>query len=86
MKMKKFFIVFFIPLFSFCSGGNKSMNNVDKEVYMDSLIDVASGVKKVDQIEDRREALSILRNEYPKMSRTWDKIEKSIDNKEVFSQ
>ena len=54
------------------------------ERYIDSLVNVASGLDGESLISNRRHALSILRSEYPQLSEKWDKMEVSINNCEVY--
>lgn len=54
------------------------------EKYIDSLVNVASGLDGENFVANRRHALSILRSEYPQLSDKWDKMEISINNCEVY--
>lgn len=54
------------------------------EKYIDSLVNVATGLDGETLVANRRHALSILRSEYPEMCDKWDKVEVSINNGEVF--
>lgn len=54
---------------------------MQKEVYIDSVLNVAAGVGKYQYLrENRLNALKILKKEYPDMVQKWDSIESSIYN------
>lgn len=59
-------------------------NQMKHEKYIDSLVNVATGLDGETLVANRRHALSILRSEYPQMSEKWDKVEISINNGEVY--
>lgn len=59
-------------------------NQMKHEKYIDSLVNVATGLDGQTLVANRRHALSILRSEYPQMSEKWDKVEISISNGEVY--
>jgi len=59
-------------------------NEMRHEKYIDSLVNVASGLDGENLVANRRHALSILRSEYPQLSDKWDKMEISINNCEVY--
>ena len=59
----------------------KHMNH---EQYIDSLVNVATGLNGTTLRANRQHALDILRNEYPQMSDKWDAVQKSIDNLELY--
>lgn len=59
-------------------------NQMKHEKYIDSLLNVATGLDGQTLVANRRHALSILRSEYPQMSEKWDKVEISISNGEVY--
>lgn len=53
-----------------CSQKQKSISDMtpmEKEVYVDSLVNVASGIDGVTLRENRKNALEILRKEYPNL-------------------
>lgn len=56
------------------------------EVYADSLVRVATGLEGVTKPLNRKNALKILRKEFPTMKDYWDKCEESINNMEVYSE
>lgn len=57
-----------------------------REAYIDSLVNVATGLDDVSKPLNRKNALKILRKEYPTMTEKWDKCEESIDNMELYSE
>lgn len=54
------------------------------EQYIDSLVNVATGLNGITLRTNRQHALDILRSEYPEMSEKWDAVQKSIDNLELY--
>ncbi|WP_042369871.1 hypothetical protein [Bacteroides neonati] len=56
------------------------------EAYIDSLVNVATGLDGVGKPKNRKNALDILRKEYPTMKEKWDRCEECIDNMELFSE
>lgn len=59
-------------------------NQMRHEKYIDSLVNVAAGLDGESLVANRKNALSILRSEYPQLSDKWDKMEISINNCEVY--
>lgn len=57
-----------------------------RETYIDSLVNVATGLDGVSKPLNRKNALDILRKEYPTMTEKWDKCEESIENMEMYSE
>lgn len=54
-------------------------DRMKREVYIDSVVNVALGVGKYEHMrENRINALNILKEEYPSMTQKWDSIEISI--------
>ena len=60
---------------------DKQMN---RERYIDSLINVATGLEGATLRANRQHALDILRKEYPGMQERFDEIQRSIDNMEIY--
>lgn len=63
-----------------------TMTPMEKEVYIDSLVNVASGLNGVTLRENRKNALKILRKEYPTLNDRWERMEECINNMEVYSE
>lgn len=61
-------------------------NQMKHEKYIDSLVNVATGLEGETLVSNRRHALSILRSEYPQMNDKWDKVEVSIENCEIYGE
>lgn len=59
---------------------------LNHEAYIDSLVNVATGLDGVSKTQNRKNALNILRKEYPTMTEKWDKCEESIDKMEMYSE
>lgn len=57
-----------------------------REAYIDSLVKVATGINGVSKPLNRKNALNILRKEYPTMEKRWNKCEESINNMEMYSE
>ena len=69
-----------------CSQKQKSISDMtpmEKEVYVDSLVNVASGI---DGVTLRENALEILRKEYPNLENRWKRMEECINNMELYSE
>jgi len=62
------------------------MSAAEKELYIDSLVNVAVGLKGTTLRENRKQALKILRKEYPTLEERWIKVEESINNMEIYSE
>lgn len=72
-----------------CSQKQKSISDMtpmEKEVYVDSLVNVASGIDGVTLRENRENALEILRKEYPNLENRWKRMEECINNMELYSE
>ncbi len=54
------------------------------ERYIDSLVNVATGLDGETLVRNRQNALDILKKEYPQMNEKWDSVQESIDNMEVY--
>ena|GEM_PF-4785236 len=54
------------------------------KAYIDSLVDVATGLYDETDTDGRRHALVILWQKYPQMSDKWEKVSESIDNMDVY--
>ena len=50
------------------------------ERYIDSLVNVATGLDGETLVRNRQNALDILRKEYPQMNEKWDSLQESIYN------
>jgi len=59
-------------------------NERDHKFYIDSLVNVATGLEGVENIAKRLDALEKLRKEYPQLSEKWDKCEEAINNMELY--
>ena len=59
-------------------------NQMSHERYIDSLVNVASGLDGATLRSNRQHALDILRREYPELNERWDAVQKSIDNLEMY--
>ena len=57
---------------------------MNRERYIDSLINVATGLEGATLRANRQHALDILRKEYPGMQERFDEIQRSIDNMEIY--
>lgn len=57
---------------------------MNRERYIDSLINVATGLEGATLRANRQHALDILRKEYPGMRERWDGVQRSIDNMEIY--
>lgn len=55
-----------------------------RERYIDSLVNVAAGYEGVTLRTNRQHALDILRKEYPTLQEKWDAVQESIDNMERY--
>ena len=55
-----------------------------RERYIDSLVNVATGLDGATLRANRQHALDILRKEYPEMQERWDGVQRSIDNMETY--
>ena len=72
-----------------CSQKQKSISDMtpmEKEVYVDSLVNVASGIDGVTLRENRKNALEILRKEYSNLENRWKRMEECINNMELYSE
>ena len=82
--------MFPIMLFTACSGNkpkeSSEMTPMQREVYIDSLVNVASGLDGVTLKENRKNALKILRKEYPTFNDKWDRMDECINNMELYSE
>lgn len=58
--------------------------HMSHEQYIDSLVNVATGLNGTTLRTNRQHALDILRTEYPEMNEKWDAVQKSIDNLELY--
>lgn len=56
------------------------------EAYIDSLVDVAAGLNGVSKPKNRRNALNILKKEYPALNDRWDRFEECIDNMDIYTE
>lgn len=65
---------------------NNKEYQMKHERYVDSLVDVASGEDGETLVQNRQNALDILKKEYPQLSKKWDAVQKSIDNMEMYSE
>lgn len=52
--------------------------------YIDSLVNVATGLEGVENTAKRLDALEKLRKEYPQLSEKWDRCEEAINNMELY--
>ena len=92
MKINLFlFCILASALFAGCSEGKKEkeikeMTPLERESYIDSLVNVATGINGVSKPLNRKNALEILRKEYPSMNDKWDRCEECIDNFEIYSE
>lgn len=60
---------------------DKKTQNMKHEKYIDSLVNIASGVGEYKYMRTNRlNALEILKKEYPTMSEAWKKIEADIES------
>lgn len=59
-------------------------NQMRHERYIDSLVNVATGLDGETLVRNRQNALDILRREYPEMSDKWDAVQESINNMELY--
>lgn len=57
---------------------------MEHEKYIDSLVNVASGLDGETLVRNREHALNILRKEYPELNEKWDSVQASIDNMEIY--
>lgn len=57
---------------------------MEHEKYIDSLVNVASGLEGETLVRNRQNALNILRKEYPELNDKWDSVQESIDNMEIY--
>lgn len=64
----------------------EKQDKLKREVYIDSLVNVASGLEGAALRENRRNALKILEKEYPELQNTWDKVNESINKMEIYSE
>lgn len=55
-----------------------------RNVYIDSLVNVATGLEGVENTVERQHALDILMREYPELEDRRAAIQKSIDNMELY--
>lgn len=55
------------------------------ERYIDSLVNVATGLDGETLTQNRQHALDILQKEYPELHEKWVKVQESIDNGELYS-
>lgn len=66
----------------------KRQKEIEKEMvrerYIDSLVNVATGLNGETLVRNRQNALDILKKEYPEMSDKWDAVQESINNMEVY--
>lgn len=99
MKKIMLFVLCFIGILSGCDNRSavqraeddykqKRQKEIEKEMiherYIDSLVNVATGLDGETLIRNRQNALNILRREYPEMKDRWDSVQESIDNMEVY--
>lgn len=56
------------------------------ERYIDSLVNVASGLEGITMKANRQHALDILKKKYPSMNDRWDAIQTSINKMEIYSE
>ena len=54
------------------------------ERYIDSLVNVATGLDGETLVRNRQNALDILRKEYPQMNEKWDSVQESICNGDLY--
>lgn len=54
------------------------------ERYIDSLVNVATGLDGETLVRNRQNALGILRKEYPQMNEKWDSVQESICNGDLY--
>ena len=90
MKKLLSLILFIVALTSSCDNRTPEQKAQDRynaikqdgmkrELYIDSLLNVAVGIGKYEfMIENRKNALRILKEEYPTMKERWDSIEVSL--------
>jgi hypothetical protein len=86
--MKKILLLSVLCLFAIsCSNkakDPKKMSAAERELYIDSLVHVAVGLKGITLRENRKQALEILRKEFPGLKDKWDKVEESINRMELY--
>ena len=54
------------------------------ERYIDSLVNVATGLDGETLVRNRQNALDVLRKEYPQMNEKWDSLQESIYNGNLY--
>lgn len=64
----------------------REASELAREAYIDSLVNVATGLDGVSKPLNRKNALKILKEEYPTLNDRWDRIEECIDNMEIYSE
>lgn len=59
-------------------------DRMSHEKYIDSLVNVASGLEGTTLRANRQHALDILKKEYPEID--WTSMQRAIDNYEIYSE
>lgn len=90
--MKNILLLIAICLFTGCNTKSSEQKDqraksaMEHEAYIDSLVNVATGINGVSKPLNRKNALNILRKEYPNMKEKWDRCEECINNMEIYSE